>query len=259
MKTLLTAVSLLTFATTTGNLNSILSTQIKTTNILNNEPIKYDGENKIITNYENQYELAISYIYINNSTLDTWFKLFSLNDLEKLREKIYYDTSSFPYQGNGWEKISIYELTEKLINNFSSLINVRGYNTYGIIVTYHEAPKELFFLAPQFSPNTHDKNIIEKYYKFLWHDTLKIALSRYEWQKILNTNKNITEIFNIISRFPEWDASGWKGYISNEDLYTLSEKIIENFNQLKTKFENSNTGWKVVTNTTGSWTELEQE
>lgn len=57
MKTLLTAVSLLTFATTTGNLNSILSTQIKTTNILNNEPIKYDGENKIITNYENQYEL----------------------------------------------------------------------------------------------------------------------------------------------------------------------------------------------------------
>ncbi len=28
---------------------------------------------------------------------------------------------------------------------------------YGIIVTYHEAPKELSFLAPQFSPNTHDK------------------------------------------------------------------------------------------------------
>ncbi|WP_342261304.1 hypothetical protein [Spiroplasma endosymbiont of Notiophilus biguttatus] len=47
MKTLLTTVSLLTFATSTGNLNSILNTEIKTTNILNNEPIKYDGEDKI--------------------------------------------------------------------------------------------------------------------------------------------------------------------------------------------------------------------
>lgn len=146
MKTLLTAVSLLTISSSSiGNLNSILNTEIKTANILNNEPIKYDGEDKIITNYESQYELAISYIYINNSsTLDTWFKLF-LNELEKLREKIYYDTSSFPYQGNVWEKISIYELTEKLFINFSSLINVRGYNTYRVIVTYHEAPKELFF------------------------------------------------------------------------------------------------------------------
>ncbi|WDA54029.1 MAG: hypothetical protein PPFGHCPK_00445 [Spiroplasma endosymbiont of Drosophila atripex] len=259
MKTLLTTVSLLTFATTTGNLNSILSTEIKTTNILNNEPIKYDGENKISIVWKENWKSPATLVYIKSSTLDSWFKLFSLNDLEKLREKIYYDTIKFPYQGNNWPKPNIYELTEKLINNFSSLINIRGYNTYGIIVTYHEALEELFFLAPQFSPNTHDKNIIEKYYKFLWHDTLKIAISRYEWQKILNTNKNKTEIFNIISRFPEWDASGWKGYISNEDLYTLSEKIIENFNQLKTKFENSNTGWKVVTNTTGSWTELEQE
>ncbi|WP_338976059.1 hypothetical protein [Spiroplasma endosymbiont of Monopis laevigella] len=33
MKKLLTTVSLLTFATTIGNLNSILSTEIKTTNI----------------------------------------------------------------------------------------------------------------------------------------------------------------------------------------------------------------------------------
>ncbi|WP_252320483.1 hypothetical protein [Spiroplasma endosymbiont of Lariophagus distinguendus] len=196
-------------------------------------------------------------MYIKSNTLDSWFKLFSLNDLEKLREKIYYDTIKFPYQGNNWPKPNIYKLSKMLMNVLNYLTSIRGYNTYGVELCYYFG--SLFSKKPQFSPNTHDKNIIEKYYKFLWHDTLKIALSRYEWQKILNTNKNITEIFNIISRFPEWDASGWKGYISNEDLYTLSEKIIENFNQLKTKFENSNTGWKVVTNTTGSWTELEQE
>ncbi|WP_338958762.1 hypothetical protein [Spiroplasma endosymbiont of Tiphia femorata] len=257
MKTLLTAVSFLTVSSSIGNLNSILNTEIKTTNILKNEPIKYDGKDKICTVWKENSKSPATLIYIKSSTLDSWFKLFSLNDLEKLREKIYYDTIKFPYQGNNWAKPNIYKLSEVLMNILKSLTSIRGYNTYGVELCYYFGT--LFSKKPQFSPNTHDKNIIEKYYKFLWHDTLKIALSRYEWQKILNTNKNKTEIFNIISRFPEWDASGWKGYISNKDLYTLSEKIIENFNQLKTKFENSNTGWKVVTNTTGSWTELEQE
>lgn len=49
MKTLLTAVSLLTVSSSIGNLNSILNTEIKTTNISKNEPIKYDGKDEIFT------------------------------------------------------------------------------------------------------------------------------------------------------------------------------------------------------------------
>lgn len=258
MKILLTGLSTLTVTTTIGSLGINLNNEIKTTNILNNSPTKYDGENKIITNWDVNYKFLITFIYIKSDTLNNWFKLSFLPDLEQLREKIYQDISQFSYQDNSGPKTNLYKLSEKLTNEFLSLTNIRGYNTYGIIVAYHELYKTILHITPQFSPKSNNKNIIEKYFK-LTYDTLKVAISRYEWQNIVASNKNKTKIFNIISKFPEWDASGWKGYIAKDDLNILVDKIINNFNQLKTKFENSCTGWKLATNTIGSWVEIEQE
>ncbi|MBP1525925.1 MAG: hypothetical protein H9Q65_05140 [Spiroplasma ixodetis] len=150
MKKLLITLSTLIVATTAGNF--VLNTQIKTTNILNNEPIKYDGEDKIIDDWDFTLELVISSVYIKSSTLDNWNRIFSLHDNEKLKNKIYEDISTFPYKIiSFFDKTDLNVLSKTLTDNFSSLISVPGHSTFGVIVTYHAAPKRVFYKFSKFT------------------------------------------------------------------------------------------------------------
>ncbi len=111
-------------------------------------------------------------------------------------------------------------------------------------------------------------NEIEKYYKFLAHDQLKLDININEWDKIKqiyqeNTNnyqqfKN--KIKSEISNFHKEDHSGSGGSITDDDINTLINIIYNHFQEINNHFlSNHNHGWKIITNTMGSYFIIEEE
>ncbi|AXF97198.1 hypothetical protein [Spiroplasma phoeniceum] len=112
-------------------------------------------------------------------------------------------------------------------------------------------------------------NEIEKYYKFLAHDQLKLGLDNSKWNKIKEiyqeNSNNYQEFKNkvksIITNFHKENHSGWDESITNNDIDILIKVIYNNFQELNNHFSSysNNQGWKVVTNTVGSYFKIQQE
>ncbi|WP_342255471.1 ankyrin repeat domain-containing protein [Spiroplasma endosymbiont of Poecilobothrus nobilitatus] len=111
-------------------------------------------------------------------------------------------------------------------------------------------------------------NEIEKYYKFLAHDQLKLDININEWNKIKQiyqeNSNNYQEFKNKIkseiNNFYKEDHSGWGGSIIDEDINTLINILYNHFQEINNHFSsNSNHGWKIVTNTIGSYFIIEEE
>ncbi|WP_374696027.1 ankyrin repeat domain-containing protein [Spiroplasma endosymbiont of Polydrusus formosus] len=111
-------------------------------------------------------------------------------------------------------------------------------------------------------------NEIEKYYKFLAHDQLKLDININEWDKIKQiyqeNSNNYQEFKNKIkseiTNFHKEDHSGWGGSISDDDIDTLINIIYNHFQEINNHFSyNHNHGWKIVTNTIGSYFMIEEE
>ncbi|UNF62731.1 OTU domain-containing protein [Spiroplasma poulsonii] len=111
-------------------------------------------------------------------------------------------------------------------------------------------------------------NEIEKYYQFLAHDQLKLDIDSNTWDKIkqiYQASKDNYEGFKeqikvTITSFHKEDHSGWGGSITDEDTNTLINIIYNHFQEINTHFTNNpNHGWKIVTNTIGSYFIIEEE
>ncbi len=117
-------------------------------------------------------------------------------------------------------------------------------------------------------------NEIEKYYKFLAHDQLKLSVSSDEWNKIKEiyektknkemSSKHITnfikECKKEINNFYREDHSGWGGSITDNDINTILEVIYFEFETINNHFSsNPNHGWKIITNTVGIYFIIEEE
>ncbi|UNF62747.1 ankyrin repeat domain-containing protein [Spiroplasma poulsonii] len=111
-------------------------------------------------------------------------------------------------------------------------------------------------------------NEVEKYYQFLSHDQLKLDININTWDKIkqiYQANKDNYEGFKeqikaTITSFHKEDHSGWGGSITDEDTNTLINIIYSHFQEINTHFTNNpNHGWKIVTNTIGSYFIIEEE
>ncbi|WP_342264757.1 hypothetical protein [Spiroplasma endosymbiont of Clivina fossor] len=94
---------------------------------------------------------------------------------------------------------------------------------------------------------------IEKWYKFLAHDKLKIKINKNTWNEIKqnkNSQANITKI--IKNKFVINDHSSWGGSVTNEDFNTFVKVILLHFEQINGYFEildNENDGFVIITNT----------
>ncbi len=111
-------------------------------------------------------------------------------------------------------------------------------------------------------------NEIEKYYKFLAHDQLKLDININEWnkiKKIYQENANNYQEFknkikSEITNFNKEDHSGWSGSINDEDINTLINIIYNHFEEINNHFSsNPNHGWKIITNTVGSYFIIEEK
>ncbi|RUO86075.1 OTU domain-containing protein [Spiroplasma endosymbiont of Megaselia nigra] len=111
-------------------------------------------------------------------------------------------------------------------------------------------------------------NEIEKYYKFLAHDQLKLDININEWNKIKQiyqeNSNNYQEFKNKIkseiTNFHKEDHSGWGGSINDEDINTLINIIYNHFQEINNHFlSNPNHGWKIITNTVGSYFIIDEE
>lgn len=116
------------------------------------------------------------------------------------------------------------------------------------------------------SHNQYDE--IEKYYKFLAHDQLKLDISYYKWNKIkqiYKANSNNYKEFQRqvkikIANFNKEDHSGWRGAITDEDINVLIKTVFNNFWSINSHFEdNYSHGWTIITNTIGSYFAIEKE
>ncbi|WP_425377964.1 hypothetical protein [Spiroplasma endosymbiont of Polydrusus pterygomalis] len=111
-------------------------------------------------------------------------------------------------------------------------------------------------------------NEIEKYYKFLARDQLKLDININEWNKIKqiyqensnNYQKFKNKIKSEITNFHREDHSGWGGSITNHDIDYLINILYNHFQEINNHFlSNPNHGWKIITNTVGSYFIIEDE
>ncbi|MFW4370795.1 MAG: ankyrin repeat domain-containing protein [Spiroplasma sp. hy2] len=111
-------------------------------------------------------------------------------------------------------------------------------------------------------------NEIEKYYKFLTHDQLKLDITINKWDKIKqiyqensnNYQEFKNQIKSEITNFHKEDHSGWGGSITDNDINTLINIIYNHFQEINNHFlSNPNHGWKIVTNTISSYFIIEEE
>ncbi|WP_342223953.1 ankyrin repeat domain-containing protein [Spiroplasma endosymbiont of Asaphidion curtum] len=102
---------------------------------------------------------------------------------------------------------------------------------------------------------------IEKWYKFLAHDKLKIKINKNTWNEIKQNKNSQANIIKIIkNKFVINDHSGWGGSVTNEDFNTFVKVIVLHFEQINGYFEildNENDGFVIITNTEGDWLGIE--
>ncbi|WP_174480367.1 hypothetical protein [Spiroplasma endosymbiont of Danaus chrysippus] len=109
--------------------------------------------------------------------------------------------------------------------------------------------------------------LFEKDYRFLAHDWLKVKISNQIFEKdfkefYFDNIKHKSEIknhfFEIINNFPRLDNTSSGGSITENDIFTFVNVIINNFEEI-IKFYNDflhnypDTGLIIVTNTIRSW------
>lgn len=110
-------------------------------------------------------------------------------------------------------------------------------------------------------------NKIEKYYKFLSHDQLKLGIDSSKWNKIKQIYKNANnyqefknKIKSEINNFHREDHSGWGGSITDDDINTLIDILYNHFQEINNHFLSiPNHGWKIITNTVGSYFIIEEK
>ncbi|WP_342264737.1 ankyrin repeat domain-containing protein [Spiroplasma endosymbiont of Clivina fossor] len=102
---------------------------------------------------------------------------------------------------------------------------------------------------------------IEKWYKFLAHDKLKIKINKNTWNEIKQNKNSQANIIKIIkNKFVINDHSGWGGSVTNADFNTFVKVIVLHFEQINGYFEildNENDGFVIITNTEGDWLGIE--
>ncbi len=111
-------------------------------------------------------------------------------------------------------------------------------------------------------------NEIEKYYQFLAHDKLKISISTKEWTIIKIIYQTYYYDFNAFKKkiktqvlaFHQEDHSGWGGTILSTDIDILIKTIFNHFLTIDHHFGTTQQhGWKIITNTIGSYLQVEPE
>ncbi|AXF95385.1 hypothetical protein [Spiroplasma phoeniceum] len=109
-------------------------------------------------------------------------------------------------------------------------------------------------------------NEIEKYYQFLAHDKLKLSIDSVKWKTIIeiyqkyssNYQEFVKKIKEKITGFHKEDHSGWGGKLDDSDINILIKVLFDNFHIINNSFlTNSTHGWKIVTNTIGSYLQIE--
>ncbi|WP_338967943.1 OTU domain-containing protein [Spiroplasma endosymbiont of Lonchoptera lutea] len=123
---------------------------------------------------------------------------------------------------------------------------------------HHHATSDIA-LPTSIHHNVYDN--IEKWYKFLAHDKLKIKINKNTWNEIKQNKNSPANIIKIIkNKFVINDHSGWGGIVTNEDFNTFVKVIVLHFEQINGYFEildNENDGFVIITNTEGDWLGVE--
>ncbi|WP_342263506.1 ankyrin repeat domain-containing protein [Spiroplasma endosymbiont of Clivina fossor] len=123
---------------------------------------------------------------------------------------------------------------------------------------HHHATSDIA-LPTSIHHNVYDN--IEKWYKFLAHDKLKIKINKNTWNEIKQNKNSQANIIKIIkNKFVINDHSGWGGSVTNEDFNTFVKVIVLHFEQINGYFEildNENDGFVIITNTEGDWLGIE--
>ncbi|WP_400249088.1 hypothetical protein [Spiroplasma sp. ald] len=166
---------------------------------------------------------------------------------------------SFTVANNSYEHITTNKQLEKLKPN--QIINLTKYDDQKLsrserktlekfeIVSSSARPiveleldKQLARLVPKVIPKlltsnqySFQKNALEKYYKFLSSDLLKLTLTAKTWMEIvvlfmLNLKEDfIIKLKNGIANFHREDHSAWWNSITDNDINSFADLIWENF------------------------------
>ncbi|WP_346350408.1 hypothetical protein [Spiroplasma endosymbiont of Calodromius spilotus] len=130
--------------------------------------------------------------------------------------------------------------------------------TWMYFAFHHHATSDIA-LPTSIHHNVYDN--IEKWYKFLAHDKLKIKINKNTWNEIKQNKNSQANIIKIIkNKFVINDHSGWGGSVTNEDFNTFVKVIVLHFEQINGYFEildNENDGFVIITNTEGDWLGIE--
>ncbi|WP_342224162.1 hypothetical protein [Spiroplasma endosymbiont of Asaphidion curtum] len=130
--------------------------------------------------------------------------------------------------------------------------------TWMYFAFHHHATSDIA-LPTSIHHNVYDN--IEKWYKFLAHDKLKIKINKNTWNEIKQNKNSPANIIKIIkNKFVINDHSGWGGSVTNEDFNTFVKVIVLHFEQINGYFEildNENDGFVIITNTEGDWLGIE--
>ncbi|WP_342264800.1 ankyrin repeat domain-containing protein [Spiroplasma endosymbiont of Clivina fossor] len=130
--------------------------------------------------------------------------------------------------------------------------------TWMYFAFHHHATSDIAF-PTSIHHNVYDN--IEKWYKFLAHDKLKIKINKTTWNEIKQNKNSPANIIKIIkNKFVINDHSGWGGSVTNEDFNTFVKVIVLHFEQINGYFEildNENDGFVIITNTEGDWLGIE--
>ncbi|WP_342224013.1 ankyrin repeat domain-containing protein [Spiroplasma endosymbiont of Asaphidion curtum] len=130
--------------------------------------------------------------------------------------------------------------------------------TWMYFAFHHHATSDIV-LPTSIHHNVYDN--IEKWYKFLAHDKLKIKINKNTWNEIKQNKNSQANIIKIIkNKFVINDHSGWGGSVTNEDFNTFVKVIVLHFEQINGYFEildNENDGFVIITNTEGDWLGIE--
>lgn len=108
-----------------------------------------------------------------------------------------------------------------------------------------------------------NQNLLEVWYEFLAHDTLKAKISHNTWLQITNLSyQSKTEfknsLFLLLNIFPKLNKSkaGEWDEMNRDDIQTLVNIIVDKFDDINNVFKNKtdeNVGLLIVTNRASHW------
>ncbi|KAI92725.1 beta propeller repeat protein [Spiroplasma melliferum] len=165
------------------------------------------------------------------------------------------------------ENDMIYHLKNKEINT----IELNTITEKGIRKIYFDKMNDNIYIQQYFNDIylLIDKNkimkdeIFEKWYKFLAPDILKVKLSFYQVEEIVNKFEKkqkpdfMAWLNTTIKNIPEADHSGAGGSITNDNIKIISNLIYEHYSDFHTKYQQMRENDELVLSTTtnGYWDE----